>query len=149
MFWAYIITGLVLFVSGLIVLVYKREHKRVQDKLDDTDESQEDLMKDYRGRAVRRIHQINQLRKSPSKLKIALKKYIDKSRSYREVLKNSESGDGLRSLHAKQDPLHMPSRPLIHYGDDDGKGTVYADVAGNPISFLLACCCVGLLLFRW
>ena len=90
-----------------MVLLYKRESNRVghsKTTLDeDNDEKQEKLMDDYRGRAIRRIHQINQLRKSPSKLRLALKNYFKKRAHLNRVMAdgNAEHGNGLHSLYTK------------------------------------------------
>ena len=113
MFWLYVATAVVVVV-GTIVLLFKREVKRVEGKLKNSDDAKEELLGDIRARAVKRIVELNDLRKSPSKLRLALKRYFKKQRQYRKVVakSNREKGDGMRSLYVPQQEVHSSPEPL-------------------------------------
>ena len=121
--WTISIATVVVTLATLGYVWYRRESRRVQVKLQNSDDAKEELLDDYRGRAVRRIQQMNQLRKSPSKFKIVLKQYIDKQTEYRKVLAASRAakGDGLRSLYKQPDELHAAhEQPLVRVkGESD------------------------------
>ena len=113
MFWLYVAT-VVVVVVGAVVLLFKREVKRVEGKLKNSDDAKEELLGDIRARAVKRIVELNDLRKSPSKLRLALKRYFKKRRQYRKVVakSNREKGDGMRSLYVPQQEVHSSPEPL-------------------------------------
>lgn len=129
MWWVYVVSTAAVLLITVGVFVYKRESRRVEVKLQETDEAKEELLDDFRGRAVKRIQQMNQLRKSPSKLKLALSQYLQNRRAYKKVVADSrlEKGDGMRSLYKLPDdvqthplvPLVRPSRSSAADGGGD------------------------------
>jgi len=122
--WVPIAVGVLVVILTTYIL-YKRESRRVKVKLENSDEAKEELLDDYRGRAVRRVQQLDELRKSPSKLKNAVKNYWKRKKDYDKVLAESkaEKGDGMRSLYKLPQNVQVPSQPLVRAGDSvKGKG---------------------------
>jgi hypothetical protein len=142
--WVAAISALVAVVVAVVVIVFKRESRRVAVKLrkHSEDDAAEELLDDMRARAVVRIQKMNQLRKSPSALKMALKQYLQEHRAYRKVVEDSRSevGDGLRSLYKPPEDVlaaHTPT-PLVQAarGREGGiGGAIGADGADEATPF--------------
>jgi hypothetical protein len=117
--WVAAVSGVTAVVVVVVVVLFKRESRRVAVKLrkHSHDDAAEELLDDMRARAVVRIQKMNQLRKSPSALKLALKQYLQDHAAYRKVVEDSRSevGDGLRSLYKPPEDVlaaHTPT-PLV------------------------------------
>lgn len=126
-FWMWVLCvsvtlGAALAATG--VLLYKREARRVggTGQLDEgNDAAQDELLDDYRGRAVKRIQQIKKLGKSPSQLRLALKAFWKKRRDTHRIMADglAERGDGMRSLYTQPGDLRMANQPLVRSGSQD------------------------------
>jgi hypothetical protein len=122
--WAWLVacvSTLLAVLGAAVVLLYRRESRRVAKLNEADDDVKDELLDDYRGRAVKRIQQINQLRKSPSKIRVALASLIQKHLQTRRIMQdgNAQPGDGMRSLYTQPDGPRVANQPLVRTKSSD------------------------------